>query len=58
MILSKRLAITKGPLGIVTWTELTFLAMFVALLVWSMYSYTHNMFAFAALEAAQEKFQV
>jgi uncharacterized membrane protein YukC len=50
--------ITKGPLGIVSWTELTFLAIFVALLVWSMYSYTHNMFAFAALEAAQEKFQV
>lgn len=58
MILSKRLAITKGPLGIVTWTELTFLAMFVALLVWSLYSYMHDMFAFAAVEAAQEKFQV
>ncbi|XP_011043858.1 PREDICTED: ferric reduction oxidase 2-like isoform X2 [Populus euphratica] len=58
IILLKRPVITKGPLGIVSWTELTFLAMFVALLVWSMYSYTHNMFAFAALEAAQEKFQV
>ncbi|KAL3596729.1 hypothetical protein D5086_008366 [Populus alba] len=58
IVLLKRPVITKGLLGIVSWTELTFLAMFVALLVWSMYSYTHNMFAFAALEAAQEKFQV
>ncbi|CAK7338841.1 unnamed protein product [Dovyalis caffra] len=54
----KRPVMTTGPLGIVSWTELTFLAMFVGLLVWSMYSYTHDMFASAALEAAQEKFQV
>jgi hypothetical protein len=32
--------------------------MFVALLVWSLYSYMRDMFAFAAVEAAQEKFQV
>ncbi|KAJ6684141.1 hypothetical protein OIU85_007796 [Salix viminalis] len=58
MILSRRLAITKGPLGIVTRTELTFLAMFVALLVWSLYSYMHDIFAFASVQAAQEKTQV
>ncbi|XP_059310696.1 ferric reduction oxidase 2-like [Lycium ferocissimum] len=39
-----RPAIMKGPLGIVSWTELCFLFMFTALLIWSISSYTHGMF--------------
>ncbi|KAH0658428.1 hypothetical protein KY289_027176 [Solanum tuberosum] len=39
-----RPAITKGPLGIVSWIELCFLFMFTALLIWSISSYTHGMF--------------
>ncbi|KAK6786751.1 hypothetical protein RDI58_015276 [Solanum bulbocastanum] len=38
-----RPAITKGPLGIVSWIELCFLFMFTALLIWSISSYTHGM---------------
>ncbi|KAK6135252.1 hypothetical protein DH2020_031024 [Rehmannia glutinosa] len=36
--------LVKGPLGIVSWTELSFLVMFVALLVWSFSAYVHGMF--------------
>ncbi|KAF3639076.1 Ferric reduction oxidase 2, partial [Capsicum annuum] len=39
-----RPAITKGPLGIVSWTELCFLFMFAALLIWTISSYTHGLF--------------
>ncbi|XP_049410456.1 ferric reduction oxidase 2-like [Solanum stenotomum] len=39
-----RPAITKGPLGIVSWIEFCFLFMFTALLIWSISSYTHGMF--------------
>ncbi|MCE3214607.1 hypothetical protein HAX54_052860 [Datura stramonium] len=39
-----RPAIVKGPLGIVSWTELCFLFMFTALLIWSISAYTHGMF--------------
>ncbi|KAK4431453.1 Ferric reduction oxidase 2 [Sesamum alatum] len=34
----------RGPLGIVSWMELSFLVMFVALLVWSVSAYVHSMF--------------
>ncbi|XP_038892642.1 ferric reduction oxidase 2-like isoform X2 [Benincasa hispida] len=40
----KQPAIVKGPLGIVSWTELALLAMFMALLVWSFATYLHNSF--------------
>ncbi|KAL2550505.1 Ferric reduction oxidase 2 [Forsythia ovata] len=36
--------IVKGPLGIVSWIELSFLVMFLALLVWSFSAYVHGMF--------------
>ncbi|XP_020548931.1 ferric reduction oxidase 2-like isoform X2 [Sesamum indicum] len=34
----------RGPLGIVSWTELSCLVMFVVLLVWSVSAYVHSMF--------------
>ncbi|KAL3755726.1 hypothetical protein ACJRO7_002733 [Eucalyptus globulus] len=51
-------ALVKGPLGIVSWIELAFLAMFSALLVWSFSSYLHAMFANVAQEAIQERERV
>lgn len=41
----RRPAIVKCPLGIVSWTELSFLFMFIALFVWSFSAYLHGMFA-------------
>ncbi|KAL1220746.1 Ferric reduction oxidase 2 [Cardamine amara subsp. amara] len=41
----KRPMLVKGPLGIVSVTEITFLAMFVALLLWSFITYLRNNFA-------------
>ncbi|GFY84165.1 ferric reduction oxidase 2 [Actinidia rufa] len=38
-----RPALVKGPLGIVSWTELSFLSMFIALLFWSFSAYLHGM---------------
>ncbi|XP_022139204.1 ferric reduction oxidase 2-like, partial [Momordica charantia] len=40
----RRPAIVKGPLGIVSWTEVALVAMFMALLVWSLATYLHNSF--------------
>ena len=37
--------LVKGPLGIVSATEIMFLAMFVALLLWSFITYLRNNFA-------------
>ncbi|KAL5572913.1 hypothetical protein UlMin_022510 [Ulmus minor] len=37
--------LVKGPLGIVSSTELAFFVMFIALLVWSLSTYLHNSFA-------------
>uniref|UniRef100_A0A803PQ97 FAD-binding FR-type domain-containing protein n=1 Tax=Cannabis sativa TaxID=3483 RepID=A0A803PQ97_CANSA len=48
-----RPVLVKGPLGIVSWMELYFLAMFIGLLVWSMYSYLHGMFINVNQQAAQ-----
>ncbi|KAL0317819.1 UNVERIFIED_CONTAM: Ferric reduction oxidase 4 [Sesamum angustifolium] len=36
--------LVRGPLGIVSWTELSCLVMFVVLLVWSVSAYVHSMF--------------
>ncbi|CAK9176894.1 unnamed protein product [Ilex paraguariensis] len=41
----RRPALVKGLLGIVSWTELSFLLMFIAFLVWSFSAYLHGMFA-------------
>ncbi|CAN0825008.1 Ferric reduction oxidase 2 [Linum grandiflorum] len=38
--------VVKGPLGIVTGIELTFLIMLVVLLVWSLYNYFNNSFKY------------
>ncbi|KAL0400713.1 UNVERIFIED_CONTAM: Ferric reduction oxidase 2 [Sesamum latifolium] len=35
--------LVRGPLGIVSWTELSCLVMFVVLLVWSVSAYVHGM---------------
>ncbi|KAL6127679.1 hypothetical protein ACLB2K_071042 [Fragaria x ananassa] len=51
----KRPVLVKGPLGIVSWIELSFLAMFIALLVWSISSYLHGMFATISLQAAAKR---
>ncbi|XVF50865.1 hypothetical protein PTKIN_Ptkin04bG0138000 [Pterospermum kingtungense] len=40
----KQPVIVKGPLGIVSWMELSFLTMFVVLLAWSTASYLNRMF--------------
>ncbi|KAE8719724.1 Ferric reduction oxidase 3 [Hibiscus syriacus] len=40
----KQPVLVKGPLGIVSWMELSFLTMFVVLLAWSTTSYLNNMF--------------
>lgn len=47
-----RPVLVSGPLGIVSWTELTFLAMFVALLIWSFCSYLRGMFENIAQQAS------
>ncbi|KAF8027759.1 hypothetical protein BT93_E0626 [Corymbia citriodora subsp. variegata] len=51
-------ALVKGLLGIVSWIELAFLTMFLALLVWSFSSYLHAMFANVAQEAIQVRERV
>ncbi|CAM8917620.1 unnamed protein product [Rhodiola kirilowii] len=38
----KRPCLVKGPLGIVSWTELAFLIMFIVLLIWSFANYVHR----------------
>ncbi|XP_058740418.1 ferric reduction oxidase 2-like [Vicia villosa] len=48
----------NGPLGIISKTEFSFIIMFVLLLIWSLCSYLHDMFEYAALQAASEKDQV
>ncbi|XP_047321101.1 ferric reduction oxidase 2-like [Impatiens glandulifera] len=40
----KRPALVRGPLGIVSWTELSFFVMFVVLLVWSFFAYLYGLF--------------
>ncbi|KVI07135.1 FAD-binding 8, partial [Cynara cardunculus var. scolymus] len=52
MALWRRPAIVRGPLGIVTWTELLFLLMFMALLIWSISAYIHAMFATITTQSA------
>ncbi|XP_059627466.1 ferric reduction oxidase 2-like [Cornus florida] len=47
-----RPALVKGPLGIVSWTELSFFCMFIALLIWSFSAYLHGMFANITRESA------
>ncbi|ESW15455.1 hypothetical protein PHAVU_007G073800 [Phaseolus vulgaris] len=54
----KRPLLTKGPLGIITMTELSFAIMFVLLLIWTFFSYLHSLFASAAKDAAKERDQV
>ncbi|OAY30344.1 ferric reduction oxidase 2-like [Manihot esculenta] len=54
----KRPILVKGPLGIVSLIELSFLGMLFVLMVWSLYSYLQAMFAFAAPTAASLGFQV
>ncbi|PKI63529.1 hypothetical protein CRG98_016196, partial [Punica granatum] len=54
----RRPVIVRGPLGIISWTELSFLVMFAGLLVWSFYSYMHSMFRYARAEATQHGISV
>ncbi|CAL5367340.1 unnamed protein product [Camellia sinensis] len=50
----KKPAFVKGPLGIVSWIELSFLSMFIALLIWSFSSYLHSMMANITRQSAAE----
>ncbi|TKY65412.1 Ferric reduction oxidase 2 [Spatholobus suberectus] len=50
----KRLVLVRGPLGIVSGTELVFLFMFIVLLVWSFSIYLHNGFAKITHKSAAE----
>ncbi|KAL5813072.1 hypothetical protein ACOSQ3_028022 [Xanthoceras sorbifolium] len=54
----KRPAMVRGPLGIVSWIELSFLSMFIALLAWSSSSYFSRMFQHITQQASQEGVQV
>ncbi|KAL6323155.1 hypothetical protein AAG906_027433 [Vitis piasezkii] len=49
----KKPVLVKGPLGIVSMTELLFFVMFIALLVWSFWEYLHN--GFQGIEATAAK---
>ncbi|XP_027189067.1 ferric reduction oxidase 2-like isoform X2 [Cicer arietinum] len=48
----------NGHLGIISRTEFSFIIMFVVLLIWSLCSYLHGMFAKVALQAANERVQM
>ncbi|KAK7295117.1 hypothetical protein RJT34_18021 [Clitoria ternatea] len=50
----KRPVLVRGPLGIVSGTELAFLFMFIVLLVWSFAMYLHNGFAKITHKSAAE----
>ncbi|KAI4324945.1 hypothetical protein MLD38_030386 [Melastoma candidum] len=50
----KNPALVRGPLGIVSWIEMLFLAMFVVLLVWSFGSYIHRIFPNAGQDASSQ----
>ncbi|XP_020207228.1 ferric reduction oxidase 2 isoform X2 [Cajanus cajan] len=54
----KRPLLVNGPLGIIYMTELSFIIMFVLLLIWSLCSYLLDMFGSVALEAANQRVQV
>ncbi|XP_065869412.1 ferric reduction oxidase 2-like [Euphorbia lathyris] len=54
----KRPLMTKGPLGIVSCNELSLLGILLVLMVWSLYSYLHSMFSYAAIQAAYSGLQV
>ncbi|KAL5062316.1 hypothetical protein RYX36_024053, partial [Vicia faba] len=50
----KRPMLVKGPLGIVSMTEIAFLLMFIALLVWTLATYLHNDFVAIASSPKEE----
>lgn len=50
----KQPMLEHGPLGIVTWIELSFLSLFFVLLVWSVAGYLHGMFANITNQSAAE----
>ncbi|KAF6176625.1 hypothetical protein GIB67_034487 [Kingdonia uniflora] len=50
----KRTALVNGPLGIVSWTEISFLFMFIALLVWSFTLYFQLSFSKITPGSAKE----
>ncbi|KAJ4953674.1 hypothetical protein NE237_030506 [Protea cynaroides] len=50
-----RTVLVKGPLGIVSWTELAFLVMFLALLIWSFSTYVHLGFETITPQSASEQ---
>ncbi|CAA7017342.1 unnamed protein product [Microthlaspi erraticum] len=53
----KRPMLVKGPLGIVSATELIFLAMFVALLLWNFFIYLRNAFPMITPQIAAKRHQ-
>jgi hypothetical protein len=55
LVTLKKPMLVKGPLGIVSGTELAFLIMFVALLIWSFSVYLLNGFATITPQSAAKK---
>ncbi|KAF2536311.1 hypothetical protein F2Q68_00018522 [Brassica cretica] len=53
----RRPMLVKGPLGIVSATELIFLAMFVALLLWNFFIYLRNAFPMITPQSAAKLHQ-
>lgn len=51
----KRPMLVKGPLGIVSATELIFLVMFVALLLWNFFIYLRNAFPMITPQIAAKR---
>ena len=54
----RRPLLVMAPLGIVTATELAFAAMFIALLIWSLYNYLYVSFIHLDMQKADEKVYV
>ncbi|KAH6783965.1 hypothetical protein C2S52_008924 [Perilla frutescens var. hirtella] len=54
----KQPALVRSPLGIISWTELLFVLMFIALLVWSFYAYVHGMFKNITTQSASKMGEV
>lgn len=50
----KQPLLVRSPLGILTWTELSFVLMFIALLVWSFSAYIHGMFKNITTQSASK----
>ncbi|KAL9245364.1 hypothetical protein vseg_019026 [Gypsophila vaccaria] len=53
----RRPVLIRGPLGVVSWIELSFLIMFVALLIWSLAVYLHVGYSHITLKHGQKRWE-